>query len=102
MKIKTHDYLPEGEHLDFKLVLGDHPIWLRGRVAHSGLLSNEENVSGVEFTEFSAEDHALLREYLVTVDGLPEPQGIMAAGDSSDVGIGRRLKDQGQRIKGRG
>lgn len=90
MRIKTHDFLPEGEQLNFKLVLGNDVVWLKGTVAYSGFLPDKQSVSGIQFTELSARDHSLLQNYLATLKDLPKPQGMLSAAKRKDVGTDRR------------
>lgn len=90
MKIRTHHYLPEGEHLDFRLVLGSESIWLRGRIVYSRILSDQESVSGVEFVELSGQDHAALQDYLSTLEELPKSRDMLSAGEEAGLGRDRR------------
>jgi hypothetical protein len=71
MKIKTHHSLPEDERLSFKLIVGDNSIWLRGRIAYSGMLPGKQRVSGIQFIDLSTEDYALLQRYLTTMEEWP-------------------------------
>lgn len=87
MRIKTHHYLPEGEHLDFKLVLGSDFVWLKGRIIYSGVLPDKQTVSGIQFTELSRGDHTLLKGYLATLEPLPKPRGIVSAGEKECEGL---------------
>ena len=80
MKIKTLDSLPKNEHLRFKLVLGANSIWPKGRIAYTRFLEDQEVVSGVEFMEFSDNDHALLRRYLDTLEDWPKPRPMVSSG----------------------
>jgi c-di-GMP-binding flagellar brake protein YcgR len=79
MKIKTHAPLPEHECLKFRLVLGAHSIWPRGRIAYSRFTPGRQMVSGVEFIELSETDRCSLRNYLETLEeddyGLPFSRG---------------------------
>lgn len=67
MKIKTHDKLPEGEAMNFKIVLGENSISLEGRVVYSRTLADKNRVSGIQFLGPSRWDSALLRAYLTGV-----------------------------------
>jgi hypothetical protein len=78
MKIKAHDSLPVDECLDFKLVLEDKFIWLRGRIAYIGLPSWEERVSGVQFMDLSEPDRSSLEDDLATLQDWPKPQGMLS------------------------
>jgi hypothetical protein len=78
MKIKVHDSLPVGECLDFKLVLEDKFVWLRGRIAYVGLPSWEERVSGVQFMDLSEPDRSSLEDDLATLQDWPKPQGMIS------------------------
>lgn len=71
MKIKTDRPLPKDDRLSFKLVLGDHCIWLKGRIAHSGSLPDKQRVSDVQFVDLSREDYAILQRYLSTMEEWP-------------------------------
>jgi len=73
MKIKTPYRLPENRHLNFRLVLGDKSIRLKGRIVYNTVLPDEQNVSGIQFIEFSAQDSALMREYISVLDGMAQP-----------------------------
>lgn len=69
MRIKTPDLLPEGEQLEFKLVLVNRSIWLKGKVVYSGILFGDESISGIEFIKTPARAHSKLRAYLASLDG---------------------------------
>ena len=88
MKIKAHDSLPVGECLDFKLVLGDRFVWLRGRIAYIGLSSWEERVSGVQFMDLSERDRSSLEDDLTTLQDWPNPHGMLSM--RSETGPDRR------------
>jgi hypothetical protein len=68
MKIKTHTYLPEDEHLDFTLLLDRGSVSLKGRVVYSQFLPDTNSVSGIQFVEMSISDQASLQEYLDNLD----------------------------------
>jgi len=67
MRIRAHQYLSEGERLNFKVVLGENPIWLEGKIVYSRLLRDEGCVSGVEFVDISERDRNSLENYLGTL-----------------------------------
>ena len=69
MKIKTPHKLPEGEQLDFKLVLVNDSISLKGKVVYSGSLRDRESVSGVQFIRVSERAHSLLKDALTGLKG---------------------------------
>jgi hypothetical protein len=87
MKINSHFYLPEGERLGFKLVLGVDSIQPKGRVAYSGFLPNSESISGIQFIEISAKDHMALQKYLVSLQGWPRPREMAFVRDVREGGI---------------
>jgi CheY-like chemotaxis protein len=68
MKIETHHDLPKDEHTDIRVVLGAGFICPKGRIAHSGFLSNNRSVSGVEFLELSEQDHTSLQRSLAALE----------------------------------
>jgi hypothetical protein len=78
MKIKAHESLPIGECLDFKLVLEDKSVWLRGRIAHIGLPFGEGRVSGVQFMDLSEPDRSSLEDDLTALQDWPKPQGMLS------------------------
>ena len=90
MKIKTQDPLPRGQCLDFKLVLGAGSISPVGRIAYSRVLPNQQVVSGIHVIELSKEDHALLGNYLATLEGWPRPRGMLSVGKREDDQAGSR------------
>jgi hypothetical protein len=83
MKIKTHYYLPQDEHLDFKLVLGANSIWPRGRIAYGRFLHNQM-VSGVQFVALSELDRALLQKCLASLEEKPEPRNTLSKPDGRE------------------
>ena len=87
MKIKTLDSLPKNEHLRFKLVLGADSIWPKGRIAYTRFLDGEEFVSGVQFVEFSNDDHTLLRRYVDSLENWPKPRPMVSSSAREDPGI---------------
>jgi hypothetical protein len=64
MKVKTHDHLAEDERLNFKLVLGQDSVWLKGRIVYSQFLTDKQCVSGIEFIDISEGDRFALADYL--------------------------------------
>ena len=68
MKIETHHDLPKDEHTYIRLILGAGSICPKGRIAHSGFLSNNRSVSGVEFLELSEQDHTSLQRSLAALE----------------------------------
>jgi hypothetical protein len=86
MKVKTHTCIPEGERLEFKLLLGVDSICSEGRVAYSRLLANSESVSGVAFTGLSERDHDLLRDCVETLEKWPEPGAMISTDERRDTG----------------
>jgi len=89
MKIKTNDHLPEGEHLDFKLVLGTSSIWVKGRIAYSGFLKDKQSVSGVQFIELSSQADIILRDYLAnSEESRSRQRRVIAASGVSVIGMG--------------
>jgi hypothetical protein len=69
MKIKTPRKLPEGEQLDFKLILVNGPISLKGKVVYSCSLRDRGSVSGVQFMRLSERAHSLLKDCLAGLKG---------------------------------
>lgn len=91
MKIKTNYHLPEGEHLDFKLVLGDRSIWVKGRIAYSGFFTDKQSVSGVQFVELSSQADTILRDYIANSEELRSRQRrVISAAGASAVGMSNR------------
>jgi len=86
MKIKPHQHLPEGAHVNFKLLLAGKSIWPTGRIAYSRFLHDQYVVSGVQFMELSDEDHISLRNYLSAVEGWPKPQRMLSTGNRENAG----------------
>ena len=58
---------PEGEQLDFKLILVNGAILLKGKVVYSGSVRARESVSGVQFMRFSERAHSLLKDCLASL-----------------------------------
>jgi len=101
MKIKSHCYLPNDEHLNFKLILKDNPIWPKGRVAYNGFLPNEESVLGIQFMDLSDQDSLSLQNHLVTLEGLPKPRGMLSAGERAGTEeASRKTAEELRRPKG--
>ncbi len=71
MKIKSRRHLQGDKLLQFKLVLGENSIWLKGRIVYSGFVSDKQRVSGIQFTELSPNDYGLLQRYLATLEEWP-------------------------------
>ena len=91
MKIKTNHGLPEGEHLDFKLVLGGSSIWVKGRIAYSGLLADKQGVSGIQFIEISSQADTVLRNYLADSDEVRARQRrVISAGGMAGIDMSSR------------
>ena len=80
MKIKTHYRLPEGELLDFNLVLGDVSIGLKGRTVYSDFLPGKQRVSGIQFVEVSERSRSTLHNYLAALEEWPK-KGMARAGN---------------------
>lgn len=68
MKIKTHQHLSENQLLNFKLVLGQNSVRLRGRIVYSQFLPDKQSVSGIEFIGISDRDRTALADYLGTLN----------------------------------
>lgn len=83
MKIKTHHYLPEGDDMNFKLVLGNSSIRVKGKIVYSGILPDEESVSDIQFLEVSAGDYTLLQDYLGKLEKWPKPRGMLSSGEKT-------------------
>jgi len=90
MKINTHDYLPENEHLSFNLVLRESSIRFKGRIAYSNLPPDGGGVSGIQFTEVTEEDYTSLQTYLASLEEWPKTQGMLSAGERAGARIGSR------------
>ncbi len=88
MKIKAHCDLPKDEHLNFKLVLGESSIWVRGKVAYSGSLSDKQRVAGVQFTELSTQDHTLLERYFSILEEWSKPPCPTSTDWRENLGLG--------------
>ncbi len=73
MKIKAHHDIPEDECLAFKLVLGERPIFPKGRIVYSRFLADTGSVSGIQFVEISQSDRNLLNDYLGALKTSLEP-----------------------------
>jgi len=56
MKIKTSHSLPNDEHLNIELVLGQKSFCLKGRIIYGWFLSDWGHISGIQFIEVSEED----------------------------------------------
>jgi len=79
MKIKTHQFLPEGMCLRFRLVLGLNVIWPEGRIAYHALLLDRQTVSSVQFLELSQRDSAALPDCLAALEACPESRGVISS-----------------------
>jgi hypothetical protein len=90
MKIGTHSDLSKDESLEFKLMLGDDCVRVKGRVVYSSYLSDNRSISGIEFIELSADDHIALQEHLVDLKALPRPRGMVSVVDNQGIEIGGR------------
>ncbi len=90
MKIKGSRHLQGDKVLRFKLILGEDSIWLKGRILHSGFVSDKQRVSGIQFTELSPTDHGLLKRYLAPLEEWPsfrEGSRVNIRSQSGDAGI---------------
>ena len=76
MKIDTPDCLPRDEYLNFKLLLGPNSIWLKGRIAYSGVHSGNRSLSGVQFVELSSEAYVSLQKCLAFQEEWPKSRGM--------------------------
>ena len=98
MKIKTNQDLPEGEHLDFKLVLGDSSIWVKGRIAYSGFLADKQSVSGIQFIDISSQADIVLRNYLADSDEVrAKHRRVISAAGMAGTDMSRREAVEKQR-----
>lgn len=91
MKIKTHLHLPVDECLDFKLILEEHPIRPTGRIAYSGVLADQQTVSGVQFMTLSDSDASSLQHVLGIPVESPRP---LAMHPSGKCDAGEETTDQ--------
>ncbi len=97
MKIKSRRHLQGDKLLQFKLVLGENPIWLKGRIVYSGFVSHKQRVSGIQFTELSPNDYALLQRYLATLEewpSLPEGSRVKIRSQRGHPGIGGGIAEK--------
>jgi len=67
MKIATSQFLPRNGRFVFLITLGTKTIQAGGRVVHTRLVSMQESVAGIEFTDISTKDRALLQKFLGTM-----------------------------------
>jgi len=75
MKIKTHEHLSEGRHMNCRLVLGQSSILLKGRIVYSQFVPDEQSVSGIQFVEVTDRDQNFLQEYLTRLDQWLQAEG---------------------------
>ena len=85
MKIKTHRCFPENELLNFKLILDNHSIWVKGRITYSNFPPDKEGASGIEFMELSLKDRSSLERYLATLGERPRPWDMLRACEKDDA-----------------